>query len=192
VQLGGFLLNSDHRFQNDTCWLEGNTPADPAAARYALLKYPLPAGDIGEAFAAGVCVALVNVGDTSHTHATPAASATVLDSAASGPIEILSPLTDTGEQQVWVRLGTSPTSQATKALVRFTLDAALTLADASQDATIVAQYGTGVDNSDTAITVHNLATAASGYVFEGAIGAAGLAMHDSGQNYRIIQLECPA
>jgi hypothetical protein len=81
-----------------------------------------------------------------------------------------------------------------KPLVRFTLSAALATSDASKTATITNQYGFGCDGSTSAaaITVHNLLTStASTYVFEGDSGDAGLAMWDSGTNYRIIQMECP-
>lgn len=78
-----------------------------------------------------------------------------------------------------------------KLLVRFTLDSALSATDASKAATITDQYSVGVDNS-TAITVHNLLTStASTYLFAGDSGDAGLAIWDTGTNYRIIQLECP-
>jgi len=76
-----------------------------------------------------------------------------------------------------------------KSLVRFTLDADLAAGDASKAATITHQYGPGEANV-TAITVHNLA-ASSGNVFEGDEDDAGLAVWDSGTNYRIVQMECP-
>lgn len=82
-----------------------------------------------------------------------------------------------------------------KPLIRFTLSAALATSDASKTGTIQTQYGPGVASPDTgsgAITLHNLLTSTGGvYVFEGASGAAGLAMWDSGTNYRILQMECP-
>ena len=80
-----------------------------------------------------------------------------------------------------------------KSLVRFTLDAALTTADASQTATITDQYGPGVDNTTASggIIVHNMETSAAGtYMFEGNLNDAGLAMWDQGTDYRIIQIEC--
>lgn len=75
-------------------------------------------------------------------------------------------------------------------LVRFTLSAALATTDASISATITDQYGPGIE-AGTSITVHNLLTSTAGtYVFEGSVGAAGLAMWDQGTDYRIIQIEC--
>lgn len=81
-----------------------------------------------------------------------------------------------------------------KPLVRFTLSAALTTSDASKSATITNQYGPGTDNTTSSggITVHNMLTSTGGvYLFEGDSSDAGLAMWDSGTNYRIIQMECP-
>lgn len=78
-----------------------------------------------------------------------------------------------------------------KPLADFSLGSAMTTSDASKSATIQNQYGPGKDNS-TSITVYNMATSTGGtYVFEGASGARGLALWDSGTNYRIIQMECP-
>lgn len=75
--------------------------------------------------------------------------------------------------------------------VRFTLDAVLATSDASKSATITDQYGPGTANPTLAITVHNLLTDTAGsYLFSGPSAAAGLAFHDSGQNYRIHQLQC--
>ena len=75
-------------------------------------------------------------------------------------------------------------------LVRFTLNAALTTSDSSKAATITNQYGPGIANS-TSITVYNCETASAGtYIFSADSGDAGLAIWDSGTDYRIIQLEC--
>jgi hypothetical protein len=82
-----------------------------------------------------------------------------------------------------------------KPLVRFTLGADLTTSDESKTATITDQFGPGMDNS-TSITVYNhkvtpaLGTAPE-YMFSGDSGDAGLAIWDSGTNYRIIQIQCP-
>jgi hypothetical protein len=80
-----------------------------------------------------------------------------------------------------------------KQLCRFTLNAELTTAQSSKAATIQSQYGPGIDHPSTSITVCNCAIGAGGaYIFEGASGAAGLAIWDSDTNWRIIQMECPA
>ena len=81
-----------------------------------------------------------------------------------------------------------------KKLVRFTFAQSMTTADASKTATITNQYGPGIDGPTGAgaITVYNLLTHTAGvYVFEGDIGDAGLACHDSGNDYRILFPECP-
>lgn len=76
-----------------------------------------------------------------------------------------------------------------KSLVRFTLGDALTDQDDSQSATITDQYGPGIENPDDEITVHNLEQPTEDtYYFTGTAGAVGLAIHDSGQNYRIIMM----
>lgn len=87
--------------------------------------------------------------------------------------------------------GAAATSTDHKPLIRFTLSAALTTTEASESAVITNQYGTGLTNSATAITVHNLLTSlANTYVFSGSTGYAGLAIWDSSNNYRIIQMQC--
>ena len=79
-----------------------------------------------------------------------------------------------------------------KPLIHFELDGALTTGEASNAADIIAQFGPGFDNPTTAITVYNLETTSSGvYVFSGIDTAAGWALWDSADKYRIIQMECP-
>jgi hypothetical protein len=76
---------------------------------------------------------------------------------------------------------------------RFTLSAAMTTSDSSKSATIHSQIGPGVAHTTTSITVNNLLTSSSGvYLFEGASGAAGLAVFDSGTTWQIVNMECPA
>lgn len=85
-----------------------------------------------------------------------------------------------------------PGASNLKPLCRFTLDAALATSEASEGATITDQYGPGADHSETDITVYNMLTSTTDvYLFEGAIGAAGLAMWDSGTGWKILQMECP-
>lgn len=103
VQLGSLLLGTNS-FDGAHFWLQGNTPSAPATARYAIVAQPMASNAIDEAFISGCCLCKVNVGDTDHTHAYPVASATVLTSGYWGPVEILSPLSSTGEQLVYGRL----------------------------------------------------------------------------------------
>lgn len=81
-----------------------------------------------------------------------------------------------------------------KDLVRFTLDNALTTAEASESATITNQFGRGRNaDTGTTITVHNLETNSAGvYVFEGDSGDAGWAYWGgNGNDYYILMIECP-
>ncbi len=102
VQVGAYLLAEiDPRY----LWFEGNTVAAPANLRIAILRQAVKAGEIAPAQMAGVSTAIVNVTSTAHTHAEAEAGEHVLRSAPSGAIEILSPLEETGEQEVAVLLG---------------------------------------------------------------------------------------
>lgn len=83
----------------------GNTYSESANGRVAILAAAIKAGEIGSARVLGVCVARVNVSNTSHRFAAPANNASVLASATSGAIEILSDVTATGEQDVAVVIG---------------------------------------------------------------------------------------
>jgi hypothetical protein len=86
----------------------------------------------------------------------------------------------------------APSTDLSKRLVRFTLSATMTTSDESKAATIVNQYGPGIDHAETAITVKNMLTHVAGvYLFEGDSGDAGLAMWDSGTTFIIIMMECP-
>lgn len=78
-----------------------------------------------------------------------------------------------------------------KPLVRFTLGGALTTSDASKSATITDEYGPGVDNTSSSITVYNFLNSGATYKYYGDSGDAGLALWDYGDQYRIIDMECP-
>ena len=85
---------------------------------------------------------------------------------------------------------------ALKPMVEFVLTAALTTADASATATFSTQHGGGVSNGQATIpTLYNL-QASTAYIFEGAIGARGMATianpfaSDDDAAYTIIQMEC--
>lgn len=106
VQLGEYLLDDTDGPDFRNLWFEGNEVADPVDKKWAILAVPLPQDKIGLAQLSGVGVAIVNVTSTSHRFATPVDGAIVLDSSDGGTaIEILSPLTETGEQTVAVRMG---------------------------------------------------------------------------------------
>lgn len=104
VQLGGYLLSP---VDLHVLLFEGNTPADPVTARFAILHQGLDEDQTGLAHVSGACVAKVNVTDATHTHATPEAGEYVLQSAGSGPVELLSLPNGTGEQELVVLLRVS-------------------------------------------------------------------------------------
>ncbi len=102
VQLGDYLLTDvDHRYQ----WYEGNLYDKDKPNRIAILTTAIPDTKIGEARILGRCSARVNVSDITHRFAKPDDAAYLLISATNGPVEILSQLTGTGEQEVTVILG---------------------------------------------------------------------------------------
>jgi len=80
-----------------------------------------------------------------------------------------------------------------KLFCRFTLDSALTTAQATKSATITNQYGYGIDHASTSITVQNFLTATAGvYEYHGASGAAGKAFYDRVEKkWHIFDLQCP-
>lgn len=98
-------------------------------------------------------------------------------------------------RDAWGKLWTDPSATKSQKYLfcRFTLDAALTTSDSTQDATLDMQWGYGVAHAYGTITVNNLETHTSGtYVFEGDSGDAGIAVYSgSGTTWFIIQMECP-
>lgn len=102
VQLGDFELDAlDPR----KIWFEGGLPADPVTRWLAIVRYAVKTGKRCDAQMLGVSTAIVNVSDVDHEYATAEAGSHILISATSGPVEILSPITNTGEQEVAVLLG---------------------------------------------------------------------------------------
>lgn len=75
---------------------------------------------------------------------------------------------------------------------RFTANADFTTSSETVTGTIQSQFGPGRGHTTTSRTFYNLEDNAGGYVFEGDSGDAGFAVWDSGSNWRIIQMECPA
>lgn len=100
VQLGAYLCTADTDIHDP--WFEGKEPADPLW-KCAILGEPAEEDDIVPAHASGVCVAKVDVQSTSHTHARPVSGEHVLKSTTTGPFELLSPATGTGEHLLAVR-----------------------------------------------------------------------------------------
>lgn len=88
---------------DENIWLDGIEPT--ADCRFGILKSPADDGEVITAQVSGVCVALVNVTDASHTFAAASATDYVLQSGGSGPLEILYAPSGTGEMECVVRFG---------------------------------------------------------------------------------------
>lgn len=99
LQLGTLLLTD---LETDYLWFNADTPSGNIR-KCAILRKPIPDGRLGEAQIAGVCIASVNVGNTGHTHASPATGSNDLASGMSGLWELLSPPDGTGVQEMAVR-----------------------------------------------------------------------------------------
>lgn len=106
VQLGDYLLTDvSHRHQ----WYEGNLYDAAVDGRIAIVAAAIKTADTGfhDARCLGKCTARVNITDTGHRFAVPSDGLKVLQSAASGQVEILSTnkISGTGEQELAVLLG---------------------------------------------------------------------------------------
>jgi hypothetical protein len=87
----------------ESIWLVGKTPT--ADGYFAILKEPIANAGLGRAQVSGACLAKVNVLNTGHTRAKATAGSFVLDSADSGPLEIVYAPSGTGELECVVRFG---------------------------------------------------------------------------------------
>jgi len=102
VQLGDDeLSNINHR----KLWFESDLYDDTISKPIALVRSAVKDGKRADAQLIGVCTAIVNVTDITHTHAEPVDGNKVSDSAESGLIEILSVISSTGVQECIVQLG---------------------------------------------------------------------------------------
>lgn len=104
VQLGDYLLTDvSHRRH----WYDGTTYDAADTSKIAIYTTACPNGIIKPARLLGKCTAVVNVSDTGHRFAEASNGSTVLASAASGDIAILSgnKISGTGEQELTVLLG---------------------------------------------------------------------------------------
>lgn len=100
----------------------GDAPASADDLVVVLLE-PVAADAVGRAVLAGVAVVDVDVSDATHTHAAPAAGqTTMLDSADSGPTQIIARESGTGTKRAVVLLGGGASSGGT---VKGKLDGAL-------------------------------------------------------------------
>jgi len=95
--------------------------------------------------------------------------------AGSGDVGMIERMPDTGYQEI----------------VDFTLSATLTAVDYTGTATLSTQYGPGQTNSTSPVTVYNYPVSGGGYQFYGAAGHMGRAHWIGGDNYAILNMECP-
>jgi hypothetical protein len=84
-------------------WVTGDTPTAPGNA-FCILRQATPDGDIDVGQVSGVCLARVNVGNASHTHAKLAVSAYELASAMAGPARIIYKPSGTGIKECIVKI----------------------------------------------------------------------------------------
>lgn len=83
----------------------GDTPSTSTAGKLLIAVEPIKAGKIGRVAVAGVVQVKVNMVESGHTHAAPKSSTAELESAPSGPVEILWSGGTTGTVWALVRFG---------------------------------------------------------------------------------------
>lgn len=71
---------------------------------WGITRWPIPSGEIDEVVCVGVCLAYVDVLDIDHPFADRKISSLTLESGETGAVKIISPLSGTGEQLLWVQL----------------------------------------------------------------------------------------
>lgn len=116
VQLGDYLLTTvNHRrpmFNGDLYDPEEN-------GRIAIITKAVKQNAFEDARTIGQCTALINITDITHRYARPEDGLTVLQSATSGPVEILSvnKISGTSEQELTVLLGSGGSSAKVAAAI---------------------------------------------------------------------------
>jgi len=100
------LVNLD----DEHIWLDGDAPASDQGG-FGILKRPTPSGKIDELQVSGAVIAFVEILDVDHGRAIVVDGDHVLQSAGSGPVQILwAPTGLTGEQECVVLLGGGSTA----------------------------------------------------------------------------------
>lgn len=187
LQLGDALLSAP---DNDQLWFGADTPEDPAELRFCILREPIVDGDIGDAQVSGVCLAWVDVSDEEHAFARPQSGQTHAASAESGPLEILSPVGETGLQELVVRfVGFTP---AMPDEIEGTLDDDVDeTSDGSFDVTITFASNGDLDLIDETVEVINPPSGLreGEFVFSGTAGATVRATR-FGDTLRCTWIEC--
>lgn len=162
--------------------------------RFAVAQETIAAGKIGMAMISGVTAAQITVNNANDTHVdVDTAGGSKLVSQTYGAGEILYKESGTGTKWSVIRIGSYVPVASPKQLIRFSLDEALAKTDASADASIEYQVGSGSSHTATTITVKNPADDTNGdYTYAGAIGATGWAIWDTEAEFWIIDVDCPA
>jgi hypothetical protein len=99
LQLDGHLLTTQ---AIGFPWFDGDDPT--SVKNCGVLVKAIESGVIGYMQMSGIVLARVSVGDTGHSRASFTASSNVLTSNMHGQAEILSPISSTGTQDLWVRI----------------------------------------------------------------------------------------
>lgn len=108
--------------------------------RYGIALERLPTNGYGRVQVAGVCIAKVNISDTGHRYALLPYTGSNLTSGIIGQIEILSPVTATGEQECVVRLGPAPAPIVVAVIIDSTTATAYAYAGSYGSTTRVVPY----------------------------------------------------
>lgn len=167
VQLGDMIVNrnDDETLKWRTPWFQGNAIAAPSTERIAVLRMAALGGDDEQAIViaqvSGICVAKVDIDDTSHRFAFPTAGAYVLSSAPGGTVELLHQAEDTGVQEMFVRI-LPPNGNA---IMQLTSDISAgswsgsTFTVGTGTAKFATFDGGTLDASDVEVTIYNEGTA---------------------------------
>lgn len=99
LQVDDYLPTGLEDFDRRFFWFDGIAPADLSDGVFGCLRQPVPSGEYGDLQLTGACIARVLINDTDHKYADVEEDETRLNSAASGPYRILSPVTGTGEAE---------------------------------------------------------------------------------------------
>lgn len=186
LEIGDLLISN---IEPGGYYFEGDTPSD-VDKPYAILRQPIASTYTNEAVVSGVCLARVDVQNTSHAYATLVKSSSVLDSTSMGTIRILNSLSSTGVQECLVQLGPA----IKKPLILFTADGDFTTSTSIFTGTITGQFGYGMDaDTGTSVSIYNKPVDGADYQFYGSKDGIGYAEWWEGTKYRLIQFdfECP-
>lgn len=109
IQLGKYIVkrkgDNNCNVDNRNLWFEAKEYKADSTARIGIIRRAAKRDEFTSAQLIGICTAVVNITDIEHAFADVEEGTTKLQSANSGPAEIISDLTETGEQEAAVLLG---------------------------------------------------------------------------------------